>query len=918
MFRNMKFNIRTKIAIGYFLIICCLGVAIVVVTDRISALQNEVETITSRDIDIHNFIASIQYDAISMESGQRGYILTGDEAYLSPYNKGKSQWEANYNSLYAFLANDPARQRDLEEIKLTIVNWINTAAEPTITMKKQNRTNDIVAYFQEDVGKTYIDQLRSQFESLRSKQIQSTKLHIVALENRNQLLTIGIYIMLIIVTIIAFMIVAFVSGSIVRTIKQVARTITEIASAGGDLNARIKVNTRDEIMELGEATNRLLASLESQSWIQTKVAEVATMNQGINDLTTLAESFLTRVAPMVNASYGIFYLWKGSGSQQLLVKTASYASYGDEKGIDSFRMGEGLVGQCALEKRVFLLNQPENHSAVITSGLGTIKPQSILIVPIEFEDKVEAVIEFASIEPFTTQHLKLLEEIEKDFGIAVNNVAGRMEVERLLSESQVLTEELQAQTEELQTQSEELQMQQEEMKMTTEHLEEQNLFAEQKTKELEKAKRDLEIYSEKLKQSSQYKTNFLANMSHELRTPLNSILILSQLLSENEHAHLSEDEAGYASVIHTSGQDLLKLIDDILDLSKIEAGKVILTVDEVNLTEIPELLKPVFDPIAAQKGLAFTVHAEPGLPNLWQTDGQRLQQILNNLLSNAFKFTESGSVELKLALADLIKAGQLRKGQDGDAWLAISVTDTGIGIPADKQQLIFEAFQQVDGETNRQYGGTGLGLSICNEFAKLLGGSIQLESELGKGSTFTLYLPRMNRDAVTEMVSASQEAAIAADYARTHEHEESLQADLNPLETEEGERSIFSGKRVLLVEDDARNVYALSSALEQQNIEVTVAGNGKRCMDILEQDKDFDLVLMDIMMPLMDGFETMREIRKQSLLQELPIIALTAKAMKSDREKCLEAGASDYISKPIQMEQLFSLMRVWLTKQVGK
>ncbi|WP_435170383.1 CHASE3 domain-containing protein [Paenibacillus glycanilyticus] len=889
MLRAFKFNIRTKIAIGYFLILICLGASIVTVTDRIEALQNEVETITTRDVEVHNLIASIQYDAVSMETAQRGYIITGDESYLDPYDKGKSQWESNYNSLYAYIADNSSTQKQLEEIKLTIQEWISKAAEPTIEMKREGREADIIAFFQNDVGKQRMDSLRSKFDAIGNQEVQATKLHIMDLENKNRILTIGIYLLLLAATIISFMIVSFVSGSIVKTIKQVVETIKEIASSGGNLATRIKVNSKDEIKDLGDATNELLASLEAKSWIQAKVAEVATMTQGINDLQVLARTFLTKVAPMVNASYGVFYIRKGAGDQQRLEKLASYASSGEDAGKSEIRFGEGLAGQCAIEKRIFLINQTKDHAPLISTGLFQMEPRSILIVPVEYEDRLEAVIEFASLESFTTQHLKLMEEVEKDFGIAVNNVAGRMEVERLLSESQVLTEELQ--------------MQQEEMRMTTEHLEEQYLVAEQKTKELEKAKEELEDYSEQLEKSSQYKSNFLANMSHELRTPLNSILILSQLLAENENHTLSEDEEGYAKVIHTSGTDLLKLIDDILDLSKIEAGKVILTVDEVNLTEIPELMKLTFNPIAEKRGVAFAIDMAENLPAVWYTDGQRLQQILKNLLSNAFKFTEKGSVRLGFDHTD-------------DGMLAISVTDTGIGIPKDKQKLIFEAFQQVDGKTNRIYGGTGLGLSICNEFVKLLGGSIKLDSTLGEGSCFTVYLPLLSQEMVDMIQMAQMEASAAIEITGTEQPEQTQSSGEEAAE-EHVAGCVFAGKKVLLVEDDARNVFALVNALENKKMQVTVAGNGRACMDLLKDNKDFDLVLMDIMMPLMDGYETMREMRKQPELQAMPIIALTAKAMKSDRDKCLEAGASDYISKPLQMDQLYSLMQVWLTKQVG-
>jgi len=914
MLRDMRFNIRMKIAIGYILVICCLGIAIVIVTDRISALQEEIEHITSSDIEIHNLIGSIRNSTLSMETGQRGYLLTGDETHLEPYNEGKSQWEAKSNSLSTYLSNDLNTQSELEEIKLTVQTWIDNVAEPMILLKKQHNTAALGDYFKNELGKQSMDDLRNKFESLHNKEIQSTKAHVSELANRNRLLTIGIYIMLFIVAAIGLSIVTFVSNSIVKTIKQVVKAITDIASAGGDLTTRIKVHSRDEIRDLGEATNELLASLEAKSWIQTKVAEVATMSQGINDLTTLGETFLSKVAPLIQANYGVFYIRQGTGEQTKLVRIASYAGLDELEGITSFAMGEGLIGQSALENRIFLLNGPQGHPARITTALGQMEPQSILIVPIEYENKVEAVVEFASITSFSSQHLKLLEEIEEDFGIAVNNVAGRMEVERLLSESQVLAEELQSQTEELQSQSEELQMQQEEMRMTTEHLEKQNVIAGQKTKELERAKEELEEYSAKLKQSSQYKTNFLANMSHELRTPLNSILILSQMLSDNENHTLNEDETGYARVINSSGNDLLKLINDILDLSKIEAGKVVLVIDEVNLSEIPELISYTFDPVAENKGIQFTIESSPELPLLWHTDSQRLQQIIKNLLSNAFKFIKEGSVVLSIQLAEPAVVRQLLPMYSGEEVLAISVRDTGIGIPLDKQQLIFEAFQQVDGETNRQYGGTGLGLSICNEFSKLLGGAIQLKSTPDVGSTFTLYLPNLTEEKLEWLTKSRAEAAAAADSQIVIVANQEQLSDEVLAQGDSNEDALFVNKRVLLVEDDARNVYALVKALERKGMQVTVAGNGMQCMEMLQADADFDLILMDIMMPIMDGFEAIRAIRTKPDLQDKPIIALTAKAMKSDRERCLEAGASDYISKPIQMDQLFSLMRVWMTE----
>jgi two-component system, chemotaxis family, sensor kinase CheA len=502
-------------------------------------------------------------------------------------------------------------------------------------------------------------------------------------------------------------------------------------------------------------------------------------------------------------------------------------------------------------------------------------------------------------------------------------VAGRMEVERLLGESQVLTEELQAQSEELQAQSEELQMQQEQLRITNDYLEEQKQFAEQRAFELKKAKDELEDYSRKLQMSSQYKTDFLANMSHELRTPLNSILILSQMLMENDGEMDSAEVKESSRVVYTAGSDLLRLIDDILDLSKIEAGKIEILSDEVNVTEIPQMMKSMFDPVAAKKNLTFDVHTAENVPSVITTDGQRLQQIWKNLLSNAFKFTEQGSVTVTIEAAQPEEVEELLPGlDDKEMVLAISVSDTGIGIAQEKQEIIFEAFQQVDGTTNRQFGGTGLGLSICREFTRLLGGAITVQSEPEKGSTFTLYIPGRLEGAEYHLQfdhQALEEVAVSVsgleELRQTTVSEETDMAEL--IEPESSGDQLFKGKKVLLVEDDRRNVFALVTALEKKGVKVQVAENGKRAIEFLQEHADYDLVFMDIMMPVMGGYEALKVIRQDLEMERLPIIALTAKAMKGERDKCMEAGASDYIMKPLNINQLFSLMRVWLTEQVN-
>ncbi|MFK9091503.1 CHASE3 domain-containing protein [Bacillus salipaludis] len=918
MIKGWNYNIHAKIITGYLTILVCLVLALLIVINRMTALQNEVDFISKHDIEVHDLANQIQKNILDMETGMRGYVITGDVEYLEPYNLGSRSWPDNYNKLHSMLADNSRQQRNLEEIKPLILNWQASSGEYVINQKKANNETALNQYFEKKTGKKVTDQLRTQLDSFLANEKKLTAERIVQLNQNNTNLKITLYAIIILVSAITIATAIFLSNSIVKTIKQVIKTIKSITDSEVDLTTRISVNTHDETRELAEAMNNLLSSLEKQSWVQKSMTDISMINQGVTDITELAKSFVTKLAPLLDAAYGVVYLRRNQGGVVDYVKVAGYAIADEERAASSFRLGEGLIGQAALDQRIFLIDQlPEEHFKV-TSGLGTSSPTNLLIAPILFEGRVEAVVEFAALHPFLSQHLTLLDQLQDKFGSAISSVNGRMEVERLLGESQILTEELQAQSEELQAQSEELQMQQEQLRISNDFLEEQKQFAEQRAFDLKKAKDELENYSLKLKASSQYKTDFLANMSHELRTPLNSILILSQMMMEN-NAEMDMAEVGeYARVVNTSGGDLLRLIDDILDLSKIEAGKIEILTDEVNVTEIPQMMRSMFDPVAANKNLTFDVFIDPGLPAVIATDGQRLQQIWKNLLSNAFKFTEKGSVTVRIEMADPEKVTGI--SAEG-AVLAISVTDTGIGIPRDKQQIIFDAFQQVDGTTNRQYGGTGLGLSICREFTRLLGGVLEVESEVDKGSTFTLYIPsrleaeyygRVNdHDLVLEEVAAS---------VMTVEDEWIDEEVLSIEQTETGSSGdqLFYGKKVLLVEDDGRNVFALVTALERKGVTVEVAENGKRAIEMLQEQADFDLIFMDIMMPVMGGYEAMETIRRDLKLENLPIIALTAKAMKGERDKCMEAGASDYIMKPLNIDQLFSLMRVWLTEQVDR
>lgn len=750
---------------------------------------------------------------------------------------------------------------------------------------------------------------------------------------------IGFIIFAVILSILVISItMAWMMRSTSKDLQSITKVIKNIDFKNLSVIPRVPVRTKDEIGDIARSFNDMAESLEvynqkekdftekisEQNWIQTRVADIATMYQRIVDVEVLGDRFITRLAPMMGASIGAFYVKRGEGDNMRFVKLASFAGDGEDSGRREFRLGEGLIGQCALERKSKIIEDIPEDFQLVTTGLGEVSPKSIVIAPVLFEGEVVAMVELASLDAFTKLQKNFLNHVLDTLGITINSVEGRMEIERLLKESQAQTEELQAQSEELQSQSEEmqaqseeLQTQAEELRMINEQLEERNRETEEKSKELQVAKVNLEKQAEELKLSSKYKSEFMANMSHELRTPLNSILILSEMLSDPNDSKLNEEQQEFARVINSSGQDLLTLINDILDLSKVEVGKLEVVFDEMNMSELPDLLHRNFDHVAKKKNIDFIIEKDKNVPDIFFTDEQRFQQILKNLLSNAFKFTEKGSVSVQIKKADEENVAQWIQTKGANNWVEIKVTDTGIGISKEKQKIIFEAFQQADGATVRKYGGTGLGLSICREFAKLLGGWVVVDSEEGKGSTFTFFIPSMPEGFknVGEAIAASPEVAAA-----THE-EPPAAAFVSREETavevldEDGQDKSkpFCNKTVLVVDDDHRNIFALKNALKHEGMEILIAENGYECLDILEQGNNIDAILMDIMMPGMDGYETMTRIREQDQFENLPIIALTAKAMKGDREKCLKAGASDYVSKPLKLDQLLSVLRVWLT-----
>ncbi|MGW0765327.1 HAMP domain-containing protein [Streptomyces sp. NPDC002676] len=869
------------------------------------------------------------------------------------------------------------------------------------------------------------------------------------------------------------------AGNLTRQVRAIAEVTSAVAE--GDLTRSITVDASGEVAELKDNINAMVQSLrqttranQEQDWLKTNLARISGLIQGRRDLADVARLIMDELVPLVSAQYGAFFLAEDTpeGVQLCLID-----SYGRPEGFrrpTRFRLGESLVGQAARSRRTIAVDDVPADYVTVSCGLGAAAPASLVVLPVMAEEQVLGVIELASTGRFTPVHRDFLDQLMETIGVNVNTIIASARTDELLGESQRLAGELQARSEELQVRQEELQHSNAELEEKAALLARQNRDIETKNLEIEQGRQELEARARELARASKYKSEFLANMSHELRTPLNSLLILAQLLAQNPSRNLTPKQVEYAEVIHSAGSDLLQLINDILDLSKVEAGKMDISPERFRLRQLLDYLEGAFRPLTFQKGLEFQVVTAPGVPSELVTDESRLRQVLRNLLSNAVKFTEAGRVTLRIEPVDTAAAdlpGSVRRS--GPA-LAFQVSDTGIGIPDQNLESIFGAFQQADGTTSRKYGGTGLGLSICREIAYLLGGSIHARSTQGEGSCFTLYLPTVHpavQEAAAPPTAAAPpaaaapgaeprgrrgttpgglgrpgEAGLAADAhgaspagrrvlvvetgprgllslltesavaglpgvpspvrvdtaadpgeaaaalaGRTHhcavvdcglpgegagellhllgadpalrhvpvlvhcshpassveeEHRLRARAGAQPLEVltsldELRERIVLhltaerpgeavplvhvpetrppapqeadplADRTVLIVDDDARNVFALTGILELHGMRVLHAENGREGVEALA-DEDVDLVLMDVMMPEMDGYAATAAIRAMPRSRRVPIIAVTAKAMSGDREKCLAAGADDYVPKPVDAQQLVHCMRRWL------
>ena len=895
-------------------------------------------------------------------------------------------------------------------------------------------------------------------------------------------------------------------NAMARNLTTQVRSIAQVATAvaTGDLTRNIAVDVQGEVAELKDNLNAMVQSLreavqasQEQDWLKTNLARIGSMMQGHRDLKVVAELIMEELAPLLGAQHGTFFLAEESDADTRLRLIAGYGLRADKDAPIQYRIGQSLIGQVAKSKRAIVVDEIPPGYIKISSGLGEAPPANLAVLPLLFEDQVLGVMELASFTRFTPIQVAFLEQFTETLGVSVNAIIANARTDALLGQSQRLTAELQARSSELQARSEELQTSNADLEEKADQLAEQKRDIETKNAEISRAREEIEERARQLALASQYKSQFLANMSHELRTPLNSLLILARLLAQNTDKNLTSKQVEYANVIHSAGSDLLQLINDILDLSKVEAGRLDVHPEPFALGALVEDLQATFGPLTAEKGLDFAVSIAPSAPAELVTDRQRLRQVLGNLLSNAVKFTDRGQIILRV-----------RADAEDDSVVTFSVTDTGIGIAPENLAAIFGAFQQGDGTLSRRYGGTGLGLSIASEVSALLGGRITAESDLGRGSTFTLHLPATLAESSPAVswpdgLSALADlealdpgaglrlrtagARIAALVAASAPEESGLDgspatpagpagptgqaagesaagepaarglvaADRNVLVFEgasgglltllahsaisdlteaggtvsvstatspaqgvamlaaepfrcvvvdlgapaalefldqvqdkpelseipvlahgagapdggvqdrmEALRSGYQalewvpslddlrdritlrlsaqagqvartakaaeaadaagsagagpaglrGKHVLVIDDDLRNVFAITSTLELHGMQVACASDGRLGIEALLAAPETDLILMDVMMPGMDGYATMTVIRQMPQFAQLPIIAVTARAMPGDRDKSLSAGASDYVTKPVNTDELLSCMERWLSR----
>jgi len=666
--------------------------------------------------------------------------------------------------------------------------------------------------------------------------------------------------------------------SYLKTILHQANAITK-----DDFSNKIVVQSQKDELSIALETMTQILKENSQKtkddvYFNEGISAYSEKLSGIIDTNQLAKEVITISSRYVGASSGVIYTY--DSEDKILALIASFSFNTRDTLSNTFALGEGVVGQVALERESILLKNIEDQSAQIHTGTTLSTAKEVYTLPLIHEGELLGVIEFMTSETFSELQKEYLEKVATLAATSLYSTSQNVRIKVLLEKSQSAFEELQVQSEELQESNVQMEEQQQQLSLQALEMKKQN-------QELTQAKEDLDKRANDLEKASQYKSEFLANMSHELRTPLNSIILLSKLLTQNQNGHLEADDVSKTEVINKAGNDLLLLINDILDLSKIESGNMDLEKEEVKSSDIVDEIHGLFDEVAKEKEIDFII--DDRFDSLFEADKTKLLQVIKNLLSNAFKFTKKGSVVMSIFRRD-------------DA-LAFEVKDSGIGIPNAKLELIFEAFKQVDGSISREYGGTGLGLSISKTFVDLMKGVIEVESKHTEGSIFRVLIPLGSEEVVSSEI-------VENDIPQVLSYEEDLPFVIE--NEEEFDKELLRGKNIMIVDDDSRNIFTLSSVLQELGAETFSALNGEDAIELLlNQNADIDIILMDIMMPIMDGLEAMKIIKKDKRFQNIPIIAVTAKTMKQDKDMCFEAGADDYLAKPIDQNALISILKAW-------
>jgi CheY-like chemotaxis protein/signal transduction histidine kinase/CHASE3 domain sensor protein len=1206
----MSLSIGRKIAVGFAIALAALLAIGITSFFNLQELNSDSGWVT-HTVEVQKRLQGLLAGMLQVESSSRGYDLVSDPEFKNLTKTARVDITSNFRALRTLVQDNPIQEERLDKLEPLIARRLDSLQKLMDLRDAGGTADDPQRASLVTQGQQNMEEIRQTLADMMGEEQRLLQIR----QHREANMAGWTFFAIFFGTSLSFLLIGAAAWLVTRSITLPLRVLGESASriGGGDYEHRVGIKSRDEVGHLASIFNRMAVQIEDrqraqndQDWLKTSLARFSTLFQGRRNPAFVCHSILAELAVLLEARHSVLYIPDRSSDEAVLKLQASYAS---DEASPEIKPGQGLIGQCFVDKERIILQEIPADYLRVSSALGQAPPKAIIVQPALFENEVKAVIELAALREFTPVQIAFLDQLSKSIGIVLHTIEGATQTEELLAQSQVLSEnlrlqqaelslkngelemragqlraselQLQEQQEELKQTNEELEQSNEELQQTNEEMEEKvNLLAMQK-KEIEAARAEVEEKAGQVALASKYKSDFLASMSHELRTPLNSLLILSKILTDNAENNLSEKQVQYARTIYSSGNDLLELINEVLDLSKIESGAAQIEPAAARLSEIKDFVDHSFRHVAEARHLAFDVELDPQLPATIETDLRRLEQVLKNLLSNACKFTEKGSVKLKIAAATGGWNQQAARLNQARAVIAFSVTDTGIGIPEEKQQLIFEAFQQADVGTARKYGGTGLGLSISRELASLLGGSLQVASTEGQGSTFTLFLPTIfslgdakpgsapppprsredrRRDEPVPPVEApspddegmeddratispgenvlliieddrnfarilmefareknfkvivARNAAQGLAWARTinpsaltldlhlpdndgwvvldqlkhdpktrhipihiisvdEERERSLRLgavsyfqkpvtketldqalnqtlefinrplknlliieddavqrqslveligngdvrstavgtaaeaframetvhfdcvvldlglpDRNGLDLireihekygrhsppiivytgkelsrqeetelrlisesiviknvrsperlldetalflhrvqaklpepkrrmiEQGQKneSILSGRKVLVVDDDVRNIFAITSALEASQMQVSYAESGQTAIDLLESHPEIEVVLMDVMMPEMDGFETIRRIRQNDKFKKLPIISVTAKAMRGDREKCLEAGASDYITKPVDMDQLRSLLRVWL------